>query len=586
MPHTESNHRRLYRFFPFLNWLKDYQVSTFRNDALAGITVAVVLIPQAMAYAILAGMPPVYGLYAAALTPLIGALWGSLRQLATGPIAIMSLLVLTTLTPLAEPGSKPFIELAFLLALMVGILYLLIGIFRFGFVMFFISHSVVKGFTSAAALIIIATQIPHFLGISVSRHEYIFPRLVEIVKGLPNLHIPTSIIGLVVLLTIFGVQKYRKNLPSGLIALVFVTIPVVVFELHLSGVSIVGSIPKGLPHPVIPPFDFETINALLAPAVVIALVSFAETYSVGKAISSQTKQKVNVDQEFIGQGLANIIGSFFQCYPVSGSFSRTALNYATGAKTGISSVISSLSVVFALLFLTPMFTYIPKAALAALVISAVMLLFHPKEVFELWTMNRHDGVVAVTVFILALLTKPDYALLIGVIISLMFFLWKTMHPRIVRVTKDPELNLFLNADVHKKPSCPQILQLRPDNVIYFANAEYTIEHLLSHLYEQSTPVKFLLIDFQAVGFIDITGIDELRVLLDEVKARGLEVAFMNIHIPVKQVFDSSGLIKELESGCLIENIGDAITLLFQKIDHKYCKETCPYNLFHECDTVK
>ena len=586
MPHTESNHRRLYRFFPFLNWLKDYQVSTFRNDALAGITVAVVLIPQAMAYAILAGMPPVYGLYAAALTPLIGALWGSLRQLATGPIAIMSLLVLTTLTPLAEPGSKPFIELAFLLALMVGILYLLIGIFRFGFVMFFISHSVVKGFTSAAALIIIATQIPHFLGISVSRHEYIFPRLVEIVKGLPNLHIPTSIIGLVVLLTIFGVQKYRKNLPSGLIALVFVTIPVVVFELHLSGVAIVGPIPKGLPHPVIPPFDFETINALLGPAVVIALVSFAETYSVGKAISSQTKQKVNVDQEFIGQGLANIIGSFFQCYPVSGSFSRTALNYATGAKTGISSVISSLSVVFALLFLTPMFTYIPKAALAALVISAVMLLFHPKEVFELWTMNRHDGVVAVTVFILALVTKPDYALLIGVIVSLMFFLWKTMHPRIVRVTKDPELNLFLNADVHKKPSCPQILQLRPDNVIYFANAEYTIEHLLSHLYEQSTPVKFLLIDFQAVGFIDITGIDELRVLLDEVKARGLEVAFMNIHIPVKQVFDSSGLIKELESGCLIENIGDAITLLFQKIDHKYCKETCPYNLFHECDTVK
>ena len=196
MPHTDSNHRRLYRFFPFLNWLRGYQVSTFRNDALAGITVAVVLIPQAVAHAILAGMPPVYGLYAAALTPLIGALWGSLRQLATGPIAIMSLLVLTTLTPLAEPGSKPFIELAFLLALMVGILYLLIGLFRFGLVMFFISHSAVKGFTSAAALIIIATQIPH-------------------------LHIPTSIIGIVALLTIFDVQKYRKNLPSGLIALVF-----------------------------------------------------------------------------------------------------------------------------------------------------------------------------------------------------------------------------------------------------------------------------------------------------------------------------------------------------------------------------
>ncbi|UCD88817.1 MAG: sulfate permease [Desulfobacterales bacterium] len=586
MPQTDSNHRPLDLFFPFLNWLKGYQISTFRNDALAGITVVVVLSPQAMAYAILAGMPPVYGLYAAAITPLIGALWGSLRQLATGPIAIMSLLVLTTLTPLAEPGSKLFIELAFLLALMVGVLYLLIGLFRFGLVMFFISHSAVKGFTAAAALIIIATQSPHFLGLSVSRHEYIFPRLVEIVKGLPELHIPTSIIGIVAICIIFGVQKFRKNLPAGLIALIAVTIPIVLFELNLKGVSIVGKIPKGLPHPVIPSFDFKTVTSLIGPAVVIALVSFAETYSVGKAISSQTKQKVNVDQEFIGQGLANIIGSFFQSYPVSGSFSRTALNYATGAKTGVSSVISSLSVVLALLFLTPLFTYIPKAALAALVISAVLLLFHPKEVFELWKMNRHDGIVAVTVFVLALLTKPDYALLIGVIISLMFFLWKTMHPRIVRVTKDPELNMFLNADVHEKPSCPQILQLRSENAIYFANAEYTIEHLIERLEEQSTPVKFLLLDFQAVGFIDITGIDELRVLFDEVKARNTEIAFMSVHLPVKQVFESSGFIKELPSDSLIENRGEAITILFPQIDHVYCKGTCPYALFHECHTVK
>ena len=586
MSKKDTNHRLIYRFFPFLGWLKGYRAAIFRSDALAGITVAVVLIPQAMAYAILAGMPPVYGLYAAALTPLIGALWGSLRQLATGPIAIMSLLVLTTLTPLAEPGSKQFIELAFLLSLMVGILYLLIGLFRFGLVMFFISHSAVKGFTAAAALIIIATQIPHFLGLSVSRHEYIFPRLVEIVKGVPNLHFPTALIGLVALGTIFVVQKYRKRLPAGLIALVFVTIPIVVFELHLKGVAIVGSIPRGLPHPVLPPFDFETVNALIGPAVVIALVSFAETYSVGKAISSQTKQKVNVDQEFIGQGLANIIGSFFQSYPVSGSFSRTALNYATGAKTGISSVISSLSVVLALLFLTPLFTYIPKTALAALVISAVLLLFHPKEVFELWTKNRHDGIVALTVFVLALLAKPDYALLIGVIISLMFFLWKTMHPRIVRITKDPELNMFLNADVHKKPSCPQILQLRPDNAIYFANAEYTIEHLIDRLDEQSTPVKFLLLDFQAVGFIDITGIDELRVLLEEANERNMEIAFMSVHLPVKQVFESSGLIKELSPGCLIENRGEVVNILFSQIDHVYCKATCPYALFNECHAVK
>ncbi len=201
-------------------------------------------------------------------------------------------------------------------------------------------------------------------------------------------------------------------------------------------------------------------------------------------------------------------------------------------------------------------------------------------------MNRHDGIVAATVFVLALLTKPDYALLIGVMISLMFFLWKTMHPRIVRITKDPDLNMFVNADAQDKPSCPQILQLRSDNVIYFANAEYTVEHILERLNEHQTETKFLLLDFEAIGFIDITGVDELRVLHDEVKERGVRLAIMDVHLPVMDVFKSSGLIKELEPGLLIENRGEAISILFQNIDHKYCKDVCPYRLFYECSSVE
>ncbi|MFC1532990.1 SulP family inorganic anion transporter, partial [Thermodesulfobacteriota bacterium] len=583
---SNQYHRILRWFFPFISWLEGYQVSSFRSDAIAGLTVAVVLIPQSMAYAMLAGLPPVYGLYAAAITPFIGALWGSLRQLATGPIAIMSLLVLTSLTPLAEPGSPEFIELAFLLAFMVGILYLCIGLFRAGVVMSFISHSAVRGFTAAAALIITATQLPHLFGLTVSRHEYIFPMLLELVKSLPDIHYQTFVIGILAIGIIFGVQKYRKNLPAGLIAMVVAALIVWFFKLHQNGVSIVGPSPSGLPSPHIPLLDFRTVSTLLGPAVVIALVSFAETYSVGKAISAETKQKVDVDQEFIGQGLANLVGSFFQSYPVSGSFSRTAINYATGAKTGVSSVISSLTVVVALLFLTPLLAFIPRAALAALVISAVLLLFHPKEVFILWRMNRHDGIVAMTVFVLALLTKPDYALLIGVMISLILFLWKTMHPRIVRVSKDPELNMFINADFNNKPSCPQILQLRSDNSIYFANAEYTVEHILERLKEHTTPVKFLLLDFQAMGFIDITGIDELCMLFDEAKLRGVRLAIMDARLPVRQVFKSSGFIDKLDSEYLLEKRGDAILSLFGKIDHEYCKSVCPYELFNECPTVK
>ncbi len=586
MPRVKLEQPAMYKFFPFLLWLKGYGFSSFKGDAIAGLTVAAVLIPQSMAYAILAGLPPVYGLYAAVSAPLIGALWGSLRQLATGPIAIMSLLVLTTLSSIAEPGSKEFIDLAFLLALIVGIIYFLIGIFRLGEIMSFISHSAVKGFTAAASIIIIASQLPNFLGISLARHEYVFHHLLDLVTSLPGLHPFTMFVGITAFAIIYGVKRVRPAFPASIAALVLTTIITYAFQLDLKGVAIVGKIAGGLPVPHLPVSDFDTISSLIGPAVVIAMVSFAETYSVGKAISSQTKQKLDVDQEFIGQGLANLIGSFFQAYPVSGSFSRTAINFASGAKTGISSAISSLTVIISLLFLTPLFTYIPKAALAALVISAVLLLFHPKEVFKLWKMNRHDGIVAIAVFVLSLLAKPDYALLIGVMISLVFFLWKTMHPRIIRIAKDPQHNMFVNADMYDKPSCPQILHLSSDNAIYFANAEYTVEHILEKLYEVETPVKFLLLDLQAMAFIDITGIDEMRLLTEEAKAIKVDVAFMGIRTPVMETFKTSGFIKAIPADLIIENRGDAISVLFEKIDHDYCRNQCPYALFNECPDVK
>ncbi len=580
------------QLFPFLQWLRGYDAATFRSDAAAGFTVAVVLIPQAMAYAMLAGLPPVYGLYAASVTPWIAAMWGSLRQLGTGPIAIMSLLVLTTLTPMAEPGSRLYVEMAVLLAHLVGLLYLLVGVFKMGQVMAFISHSAVRGFTAAAALIITATQLPHLLGLQVGRHETIFPMLLEIVRSLASIHPATAAIGVFSFIVIYGLKRFNPKLPAGLIALALAATVIYLFELHEAGVVVIGQIPGGLPRPKLPLFDMDIGFSLIGPAVVIALVSFAETYSVGKAISSETKQKVDVDQEFIGQGLANLVGSFFQCYPVAGSFSRSAINFSAGAKTGISSVVASVLVIVALLFLTPLLTFIPRAALAALVISAVLLLFHPKEIFSLWKMNRHDGVVAITVFVLALVSKPDYALLIGVMVSLIFFLWKTMHPRIVRITKDPEHNMFVNADLADRPSCPQILHLRSDNAMYFANAEYTAAHIMQRVEMVDTPLRFLLLDFQAVGFIDLTGIDELRALNDELRSRNIKLAMMAVHRPVMEAFERSGFVNEVDSGCLIdssclmEHKGEAITRLFAGLDHDYCRDKCPYALFHECHTVK
>lgn len=589
---NKKPHHLIHRFIPFLEWMKVYDPAAFQKDSIAGLTVAVILIPQAMAYAMLAGLPPVYGLYAAAVTPAVGGLWGSLRQLATGPIAITSLLVMTALSSFAPAGSPEYIELALVLSLMVGAIYLCIGILGMGQIMAFISHSAVKGFTAAAALIIIGAQLPHLLGMTVPRHASVIFMLTGIGARLPEAHPITCLIGFLGFAFIYTVKKLRPAFPAGLAALIVSTLAVIYFKLDQAGVAVVGQSPAGLPgfHP--PRTDVETLIALAGPALVLALVSFAETYSVGRAISAETRQKIDVNQEFIGQGLANLAGGLFQGYPVSGSFSRSAVNFAAGAQTAVSSIIASLFVVLTLLFFTPLLTHIPKAGLAAVVVGAVLTLFHPGQVIQLWKINRDDGIVAMTVFVLALVTQPDYALLIGVMASLIFFFWKTMHPRIVEITKDPEYNIFVNADDTAKPGCPQILHLRSDNVIMFANAEYTVDHILERAAAVTTPLKFLLVDFQAVGFIDITGIDELRRLKSELADKTIRIAFCNVHKPVMGTFRSSGFADEMTSSGMIEAAGldsrrgSALARLFKDIDHEYCRRICPYTLFYECKTVK
>jgi SulP family sulfate permease len=566
-----------------------YHFNAFQNDCLAGLTVAVILIPQAMAYAMLAGLPPVTGLYAAVITPAVGGLWGSLRQLATGPIAITSLLVLTTLSAVAEPGSAQYIPLAMSLALVTGGIYLAIGFLGLGRIMAFISHSAVTGFTAAAALIIIGTQLPHLLGIPAPRHDSVIFMFIEIASRLASAHPAACGIGVLSFAFIYTVKKLRPAFPAGLAALTVSTLAVVFFDLE---VAVVGQSPAGLPKFAPPDMNPEMLIRLSGPALVIALVSFAETYSVGRAIASETRQKLDVNQEFIGQGLANVAAAFFQGYPVSGSFSRSAVNFAAGAQTAVAGVIASLVAALTLVFFTPLLTHVPKAGLAAVVIGAVLTLFHPGRVFHLWKMNRDDGITALTVFGLALVIQPDEALLVGVLASLFFFLWKTMHPRIVEITKDPEFNIFVNADETGKPGCPQILQLRSDNVIMFANAEYTVDHILERVEAVSTPLKFVLEDFQAVGFIDITGIDELRRLKSALAEKNIRLALFDVHLPVMNTFASSGFRDDMKADGMIEAFGltsqkgKPLAELFARIDHVYCRRVCPYTLFYECKTVK
>ena len=574
------------RIFPFLKWVRGYNGETAVRDLLAGLTVAVVLVPQSMAYAMLAGLPPVIGLYASALAPAIAALWGSSPQLQTGPVAIVSLLVFTSLTPLAEPESEKFVQLAALLALLVGIFQLALGVLKLGFVMNFVSHAVVIGFSNAAAIIIASTQVPHLLGIEIEKHEFVFKNFIEIAKNLGDTHLYTAVIGFAATAFILLSRRIHPLFPGALIVVIVSTLATYYLNLHEKGVKIVGEIPSGLPKPSLPDIDLDIVDQLMGQAIVIAIIGFMEAYAIAKTMASQTKHKLDVDQELVGQGLANLVNAFFRGYPVSGSFSRSAVNFLAGAKTGMSSVFTSLFVIFTLFFFAPLLYNLPKAALAAVVIVAVLGIVKPKAFVELYKTNPQDGAVAGITFISAFLMKPDYAIFIGIVLSLILFLWRSMHPRIVILSRDPKTRTFVNADLFNIPECPQILFIRPDASLYFANVEHIMEELNHHIAKHKASLRCLVIDAESINHVDATAVDVLKEFIEEKEKEGLRIYFVNLKTPVRASLERAGIFRMIGEDRVLPSKGVAIKKLFGAIDHDFCKRECPVAVFDECYELK
>ncbi len=596
------------RFLPFIGWLKDYRKEDLPQDLIASITVAAVLIPQSMSNAMIAGLPPIYGLYGASIPPIVGALWGRSSQLATGPVAIVSLLTFASVLPFAKPGTPEFIIIAINLAAIVGTFQLLMGILKLGFIMRFVSHPVITGFTNAAAIIIATTQIKHLFGIQVRDSEFIFPIFVDIVKNVSHANLFTFGIGLLSLAIIFGGRRVSGKLPVTMIAIVVTTLISYFFSIDRYGVRTIGDMPAGLPSIIIPFWQYmgpmvpqenidlhgvvsaaanlEAIFRLIGPGLIIAIVGFMEALAITKAISEKTKQSVDIDQELIGQGAANLVGSFFHAYPVSGSFSSSAVNLQAGGRTALSNVFSGCIVIATLVFFTSAFHHLPKATLAAIVISAVVGLVRQSQFAKLLRTNKHDGIVALTTFFFAVITKPDYAIFIGIALSLLLFLWESMTPRMIMLTRDPRSEIFVNAEAKKLPVCPQIIYLLPDFSIYFANAESFRKSVLEKAEMFKDNLKYILLDLEMVNKIDSTGVDEMRELVLELKKKGVEVYLANVKTPVADVLERSGLKGIFEQDHWFVSKGDSITRLFNRIDYTHCREKCPNLVFWECETVK
>jgi len=663
---------RLARFFPFLQWYP-FKSDNLKADLLAGVTVALVLIPQSMAYAQLAGMPAYYGLYAAFLPVIIAALWGSSAQLATGPVAVVSLLTASALVPLAATGSADYIALAIMLALLVGLIQLTLGLFKLGVVVNFLSHPVIVGFTNAAAIIIGLSQFNKILGVPMTRSERFVNDIWAVFLQIGETHIPTFIMGASAFALMWFLRKKFPKLPGVLIAVFLSTVIsfAIQFEknvdgkveqikdeelqalvlqtdainvraadlaaqsaaksgelkaaeknigtegakaaahayqlemIHIEAVKaeqesgkirkqlrrvkvvrqiddtgntvaifpvgkapagvnldstkyqiqkvskgsfklkgggeVVGSIPSGLPSLSAPKFSWDSTISLLSAALVISLVGFMEAISIAKAMAAKTKQRINPNQELIGQGLANIVGSFSQSYPASGSFSRSAVNLNAGAISGMSSVFTGIIVLVALLFLTPLLYHLPQAVLAAIIMMAVTGLINFKAIKHAWQAHRHDGIASVVTFVATLGFAPhlDNGIMAGAGLALILYLYRTMKPRVAILGRHADGTLR-DMKVHNLPTSEYVVAIRFDGSLYFANVSF-FEDAILEAAATHPKAKHILVVGDGINQLDASGEEVIHHLVERLRTNGVTLLFSGLKKQVLDIMENTGL---------------------------------------------
>lgn len=534
---------QLTRSIPAFAWGKNYRREWLKGDISSGLTVGVMLIPQGMAYAMLAGLPPIHGLYAVTLPLFIYAILGTSRQLAVGPVAMVSLLTATGVGAIAEIGTEAFLALAIVLSLMVGVIQFALGLFRLGFLVNLLSHPVVSGFTSAAALIIGLSQLKHLLGVDLARSHHIHEILFSAVERFGEVNWFTLAIGLTGIGLIIGIKKINKAIPGPLMAVVFGILAVILLGLESQGVKIVGTVPGGLPSLSIPTFTWEQVQALVPTALTISLVGFMESIAVAKAVQKRHRNyEVVPNQELIALGAANLAGSIVQAYPVTGGFSRTAVNDQAGAKTGLSSIISGLLIVLTLLFLTPLFYSLPKAILASVIMVAVFGLIDIKEAKHLWKVDRSDFLMLAVTFLATLSLGIEQGIGVGVLLSIAVHIYRSMQPHVAVLGRIKGTNEFRNINrFAEADEIPGVLMVRFDGQLYFANLAY-FQSRLNDLAEARRPdLKTIIINAEGISYIDSSAMHEIQTFITNQQAKGTQIVFAGLIGPVRDAFRKNGI---------------------------------------------
>ena len=519
-----------------------YDISTFKADLLAGITVSLVAIPQSLAYARLAGVPAYYGLYAALIPTIVGAVFGSSRQLSTGPVAMTSLLTAASVAPLATQHTEWFYSCIILLALLSGLFQILFGLFRVGALLNFLSHPVLMGFINAAALIIGLSQLPTLLGIRAPQSSHFLLDIWHVVQHINTLHALSLGFGIAAVVLILILKKFAPKLPGVLITVSILTWVSYAVGFADMGGRVVGAIPQGLPSISIPSLDWNTSVNLLPAAFVIALISFMEAMSSAKLIASHTRQPWDENKELVGQGLAKVAAAFCHSMPVSGSFSRSALNLASHARTCLSSVISAICVLLTLLFLTPLLFHLPKPVLAAIIMLAVTSLINFPVMFHAWRASRDDGIASITTFAATLAFSPNIqdGIVIGIILSLMLLLYRMMKPRIAMLGMHQDGSLR-DAQRHNLPQLNSRLgAVRFDGALQFVNVAH-FEKTILKLERDNPEIDTILVKCSGINEIDASGVNMLSNLVTRYKSTGITLCFSGFKEHALDVIERTGL---------------------------------------------
>jgi SulP family sulfate permease len=527
--------KKIKELIPILEWLPNYNSSRFKGDFIAGIIVSIILIPQGIAYALIAGIPPIYGLYCALVPQLVYAIFGSSRQVAIGPVAMDSLIVATGVSTLALAGSDSYIAIAILLAFMVGSIQFLLGVFRLGFIVNFLSKPVISGFTSAVALTIGINQFRNLFGVDFVQSDQIQYVLEDIWFNIIDFNLHTTVIGLISVGVIILLRKINKKIPNALLVVVVGILTIRYLGDEFSDVAIVKDIPSGLPSFSFPEMDISQIKELLPIALTLVMVGYLETISIGKSLEAkQDEYKLRPNQELIALGLSNIIGSWFKAYPSTSSFSRSAINQESGATTGMASLVSVVMVLLTLLFLTPLFYHLPKTVLAAIIIVAVFGLVNIKEAIFLWKANNLDFWLLVVTFFSTLLFGIEYGIMIGVGLSLIILIFRTSRPYVAELGKVPESDFYRNRERFNEVILDdEVLVFRFDAQLFYANASYFIETLELMVEEKGPRLKLIVLDAESINRVDSTGVEMLKERIRFYHKKNILFYFAGVKGPVR-----------------------------------------------------